>query len=108
MASALVPLIYPLSNLLSVDSLIWRYVFASLITFTPIFFANLLFSMTFREQKDSAEQIFGWNLIGAASGGLLEYASMLLGYNALAGIIAACYLFVCLLLLVKQPKTSKN
>ena len=64
----------------------------------PIFFANLMFSLTFRD-TEVAEHVFGWNLIGATIGGVLEYASMLLGYNLLAAIVAVCYTIVFGLLL---------
>lgn len=89
--SSLITLIYPLSNLLVVESTVVRFFFASLMTFSPIFFANLIFSMSFRDQP-VAEHIFGWNLIGAMLGGILEYTSMAMGYNMLAFIVAVTYI----------------
>lgn len=89
--------VYPLGKLLSVQSVALRFVAASVLTFAPIFFANVIFSVTFRERK-LAEHLFGWNLIGAAFGGILEYSSMALGYNALALVVAGCYTAVFLLL----------
>jgi hypothetical protein len=100
-ASSLVPLAYPLDRLLGVPSPLLRFVFASLLTFTPIFFANLLFSLSFRDQK-LPEHLFGWNLVGATLGGLLEYTSMQLGYAMLAALVAAIYTAVALLLFVAQ------
>ncbi len=66
-------------------------------TFSPIYFANLIFSVSFREQK-APEHLFGWNLLGAVLGGITEYASMAIGYNALAVLVALCYtaVFLCL------------
>ncbi|HEY7161889.1 MAG TPA: spermidine synthase, partial [Acidobacteriota bacterium] len=89
-ASSLITVFYPLGNLLQLESKVLRFIFASLITFAPIYFANLIFSLTFRDQP-AAEILFGWNLIGATLGGLLEYTSMALGYSALAIIVAFCY-----------------
>jgi spermidine synthase len=88
--SSLITVFYPLGNLLQLESKVLRFIFASLITFAPIYFANLIFSLTFRDQP-AAEILFGWNLIGATLGGLLEYTSMALGYSALAIIVALCY-----------------
>lgn len=99
-------LAYPLSNLLYVQSRILRFAAATLLTFFPIYFANLIFSITFRGQK-LAEHLFGWNLIGATVGGILEYTSMAIGYNALGVLVAACYTVVFLLLYsAKTPQPA--
>ena len=66
-------------------------------TLAPIFFANLIFSVTLRDQE-LAEHVFGWNLIGATIGGVAEYASMSLGYSFLALVVAASYAAVIVLL----------
>src|SRR5690606_18683845 len=44
-ASCLAVLVFPLSGLLNVESPVLRFILASLMTFTPIFFANLIFSV---------------------------------------------------------------
>jgi hypothetical protein len=96
-ASCLVTLFYPLSRLLQFESSAARFALGSLLTFLPIFFANLIFSLTFRDQP-APEHVFGWNLLGAALGGVLEYSSMAVGYTALAALVAACYTLVVALL----------
>ncbi len=96
-SSTLITLIYPLGNLLHLESALLRFVFASVMTFSPIYFANVLFSLTFRDQK-VAEHLFGWNLLGATLGGLVEYSSLALGYNQLSVIVAATYTLVFLTL----------
>jgi spermidine synthase len=96
--SCLVSLAYPLGNLLQIDSLVLRFISATLLTFSPIFFANLLFSTAFRDQP-AAELLFAWNLLGATLGGVFEYASMMLGYNALGAIVALLYALAFALLL---------
>jgi hypothetical protein len=104
LASCLVTFIYPLGRLLGVESVLLRFVLASLMTFAPIFFANLIFSITFRDQS-VPEHIFGWNLIGATLGGVVEYASMYFGYSFLALIVAACYSLVIVLLVLGRRRS---
>jgi spermidine synthase len=101
MVFCLAALFFPLGRLLAVRSVVMRFVVASLFTFSPIFFANVIFSITFRD-RPVAEHLFGWNLIGAAFGGILEYSSMALGYNALAVVVAVCYTLVFILLLFER------
>jgi hypothetical protein len=74
-------------------------------TFSPIFFANLIFSVSFRDQA-IPEQLFGWNLLGATIGGVIEYASMATGYNFLAVIVACCYTIVFALLLLYRRRSK--
>jgi len=97
LASCLIVFFFPLRTLLHLDSGFLRFVLASLMTFSPIFFANLIFSISFRDQ-DVPEHVFGWNLLGATVGGLVEYTSMAIGYNALSLIVAGCYTVVFALL----------
>jgi hypothetical protein len=100
-AMCLLQLIYPLSNLLAIRSTMLRFIVASLLTFSPIFFANLIFSITFRD-RPLAEHLFGWNLFGAFVGGILEYTSMAVGYNFLSIIVAICYTIVFVLLIFER------
>lgn len=90
LAASLLPLAVPLSKLLYLENRELRFVLGALLTFAPIFFANLLFSLIFRDQP-AAEHLFGWNLIGATLGGVVEYTSMALGYRALALVVAGLY-----------------
>jgi spermidine synthase len=105
LVSCLATLAYPLGNLLSIHSAVLRFAIASLMTFSPIFFANLLFSMSFREQR-IAEHLFGWNLLGATLGGVAEYSSMAIGYNYLAILVAALYTIAFILLTVSRRGPS--
>lgn len=105
--SSLIPLAYPLGNLLGIESFFLRFLLSALLTFSPIYFANLIFSITFRDQA-VPEHIFGWNLIGATVGGVLEYLSMVLGYNMLAVVVAACYAFVFLLIMLSGQLKEKT
>ncbi len=102
--ACLVQAAIPLGQLLEIRSGVGRFVAGSLLSFLPIFFANLIFSVSFREQS-VPESAFGWNLLGAAIGGTLEYASMVTGYSALALVAAALYAGVGWLLLYR-PKVT--
>ena len=99
-------LIYPLAELLAIQPVFLRFVLASLMTFSPIFFANLIFSMTLRD-RPFAEHLFGWNLLGAFCGGLLEYTSMAIGYTWLSCLVLISYsvVFVLIVLDKRQQQT---
>jgi hypothetical protein len=71
-------------------ALVPRFLAAVVIAFTPIFAANLVFADRFRDVSSSAAA-FGTNLLGAIVGGLLEYASLVIGYRALLLVAGALY-----------------
>jgi predicted membrane-bound spermidine synthase len=57
----------------------------------PVFFAATLFAAIFQE-RESAGVAFGWNLLGAVAGGLLEFTSMAVGIKAMHLLALAAYL----------------
>jgi len=61
------------------------------LAFAPIFCANLLFAERFKD-VGSSTVAFAANLLGAMIGGLLEYASLIVGYRALLIVTALLYL----------------
>lgn len=61
----------------------------------PILFASTLFALRFRT-RESAATAFGWNLLGAVAGGLLEMTSMAVGLRALLLAALAVYLLAAL------------
>ena len=63
---------------------------AVLVWFTPIFIANLVFAHRFRDVEES-NVAFGANLLGAMVGGVLEYAALVTGYQALILLVAVLY-----------------
>ena len=67
-----------------------RFVLAVLLSFTPVFLANLVFAQRFRLASDSTVA-FGANLIGAMFGGVLEYTSLIFGYQWLLVLVAVFY-----------------
>jgi SAM-dependent methyltransferase len=73
-----------------------RFVIAASLAFAPIFIANLIFAERFRDVGTSTIA-FGANLLGAMAGGLVEYASLVVGYRALLPIVGAMYLLAFIL-----------
>jgi SAM-dependent methyltransferase len=63
-------------------SLVFRLVFASLAQALPLFFAGIIFAISFK-QADSVEIALGSNLLGSILGGVFEYASLALGIRSL-------------------------
>lgn len=63
---------------------------------TPIFFAALTFATLFRDRVNSVRAL-GYNLFGAAVGGVLEYSVMIWGVKKLYLIAAVAYALVWLL-----------
>ncbi len=77
-----------------------RYLLASILAFTPVFLANIIFTNAFRD-SDTADIAFASNLLGIMVGGSLEYFSMLFGYRML---LVPVILFYALALLLRRPQ----
>jgi hypothetical protein len=67
-----------------------RYAIAGVLAFAPVFFANLVFSHSFRDTS-TADMAFASNLLGAMVGGAIEYVGLITGYQALLILVAALY-----------------
>ena len=72
------------------DPPVLRYVAASVLAFLPVFFANLVFTASFRDARH-ADLAFASNVLGAVVGGCLEYLALIVGYRELVVLIAALY-----------------
>jgi len=68
-----------------------RFIVASLLAFSPILFANLIFADRFRNTAHSTHA-FSANMLGALVGGVLEYSALLFGYHQLLLISGGLYL----------------
>lgn len=95
-----------LNILLPPDSLLLpnpvaRYLLASVLAFTPVFLANIIFANSFRDTQ-AADIAFASNLIGIMIGGGMEYLSMLIGYRML---LLPVMLFYALALLLRHRDT---
>ena len=76
---------------LLIDPPFLRYGLAAALAFAPVFFANLVFSYSFRDTR-TADMAFASNLLGAMAGGALEYLALLSGYRLLLPLVALLYL----------------
>jgi hypothetical protein len=72
---------------------------------TPIFFAAACFALLFRDRPE-ADTAFGWNLLGAVAGGLIEFVSMITGMRALYLLVLVAYLSV-VFLRVRARRTTR-
>ena len=89
LVSVAVAWVVPVDVLLSLD-MAPRFLVAVMVWFTPIFIANLVFANRFRN-VEASNVAFGANLLGAMVGGLLEYAALITGYQALLLLVAVLY-----------------
>ncbi|HLE59547.1 MAG TPA: spermidine synthase [Candidatus Limnocylindria bacterium] len=80
----------PVESLLALDPGP-RFAAATVVSFAPIFLANLVFAQRFRE-VEASNLAFGANLLGAMLGGVLEYMALLSGYQALLIAVGLLYL----------------
>ena len=62
----------------------------------PILFASVCFALLFRE-RERLDVAFGWNMLGAVAGGLLEFTSMAFGIKAMTLLALVSYLLAMLL-----------
>jgi spermidine synthase len=88
-AALLVAFLVPTHALLEVAAPL-RLLLGTILTFAPIFIANLIFAQRFA-QTASSTAAFGANLLGAMLGGILEYSSLIIGYRALILLVALVY-----------------
>jgi hypothetical protein len=93
----------PQDAFLSIDFLPLRYALASIVAFLPVFLANLVFAGSFKGTGPTADVAFASNLIGIMLGGMLEYASLLIGYRHLLLIVIGFYVVSALLLRRRAP-----
>jgi hypothetical protein len=86
---------------LLLSNAVLRYGVASVLSFAPVFLANVIFSNSFKD-SDQADVAFASNLLGIMVGGMLEYFSMLVGYRWLLIVVVLFYA----LALWRQPRAQ--
>src|SRR4029079_19219565 len=64
-----------------------QVVLSSLLVFTPILFAGVIFAVSF-VRANRPDRAFGCNIAGAMAGGLAENTSMLIGFQSLVLVAA--------------------
>ena len=87
--SIVVTLVLPPATLL-IEPAWLRYTLAAALAFAPVFFANLVFSYSFRDTR-TADMAFASNLLGAVVGGAMEYVALISGYGFLLVVVGALY-----------------
>jgi hypothetical protein len=90
LALLLIHFALPLEPLLRL-SLPLRILIAGGLMTAPLFFAGIIFPMSFRQSRNPAAAL-GWNLFGAVAGGMAEYLGLIVGLSALSLIAAGFYL----------------
>ena len=89
LASLVVSALVPMDTFLGMDRAS-QIAAASALAFTPIFFAGVIFAVSFTTAVEP-DRAFGANIAGAMFGGLAEYSSMLLGFQYLLFVAVALY-----------------
>lgn len=89
LASLVVAFAVPQHALLNLPA-VPRFLAATVLAFTPVFIANLVFAQRFRDVREGATA-FALNLLGAMIGGVIEYAALVTGYRALLIVVAVVY-----------------
>lgn len=82
-------IVVPLDAFLAGD-VFWRYIGPCVLVLGPMFFAGVIFAVSFRASKQP-DQDFGANIAGAVVGGFAEYLSMLLGFQYLLLVAIGFY-----------------
>ena len=78
-----------------------RLLWALVVVPLPVFFAGIIFSLTFRSVAVPSAA-FGSNLIGAMVGGFCEYLAMAVGSWRLSVLVFVAYLLSLLVLMIAQ------
>jgi len=71
----------------------------------PIFFASTCFALRFGGRAE-VELAFGWNLLGAVFGGLLEFFAMMIGLKAFSLVAALAYMGAFMLFVRSEERIA--
>jgi hypothetical protein len=94
--SILINYLLPAGSFLGLD-LFWRVSLASFLQALPLFFAGMVFAISF-SKTHSIGIALGSNLIGSVLGGVFEYASLFSGIRSL-NLLAILFYFLSMLFL---------
>jgi hypothetical protein len=90
LAALILNVVIPLDLFLGINRTLQALV-SSLLVFTPIFFAGVIFAVSFSRSKEP-DRDFGANTAGAMLGGLAENLSMLFGFQHLVLVAVVFYI----------------
>jgi hypothetical protein len=100
-------LVYALPESVVLHEGMWgRLALSVLVVGTPLFLSSICFARAF-EARAAVDVAFGWNLLGAVAGGLLELISMAVGLKALLLVAAVAYLGA-LWLVARLPRSETS
>jgi SAM-dependent methyltransferase len=88
-ASLAAGIVVPMSTFLNLPGAL-RIIASCIVVFLPIFFAGVVFAVSFRDSRDP-DVDFGSNIAGAVLGGLTEPLSLVIGFNALLIVALVFY-----------------
>jgi spermidine synthase len=94
----------PLDFFLGLSQLV-QVVSSCLVVFAPIFFAGVVFAISFRDSH-TPDRDFGANTAGAMAGGLAENVSMLLGFRYLL-LVAVLFYLLSAIFGISRPSAAK-
>jgi hypothetical protein len=94
----------PLDFFLGLSQLV-QVVSSCLVVFAPIFFAGVVFAISFRDSH-TPDRDFGANTAGAMAGGLAENVSMLLGFRYLL-LVAVLFYLLSAIFRISRPSAAK-
>jgi len=89
LATLLLGLLIPMNSFLALPGTL-KVLASCAIAFIPVFFAGVVFSISFRDSKRPATD-FGCNVAGIILGGLCEFFSLIIGFNGLLGLAMILY-----------------
>lgn len=99
LAALALNVVIPLDLFLGINRTL-QVIVSSLLVFTPIFFAGVIFAVSFSRSTEP-DRDFGANTAGAMLGGLAENCSMLFGFQNL--VLVAVVFYVLSAILTRRP-----
>jgi SAM-dependent methyltransferase len=104
-ASLLLNALVPLDSFLGMGRAL-QVVLSCLLVFAPILFAGVIFAVSFG-RSTAPDRALGANIAGAMVGGLMEYTSMVIGFQYLVLVALVFYLLSTLQGRSPEPKAAE-
>jgi hypothetical protein len=94
-AALVVNIAVPMTSFLALPGPL-KVIASCTVVFVPILFAGIVFATAFRASEQPDVDL-GWNIAGVILGGLSEYLSLVVGFNALVLLAIVFYALSALL-----------
>ena len=79
----------------------FRWIAAAVYVGLPVLFASVIFSRVYSTEENPTSAL-AYNILGAVAGGVMEYASMVIGLPALNLLVVLAYV-IAVVLIARQP-----